>query len=143
MVGVGVAWEPGSKHPLWSKYWQRSAISDSRSGSEWWEEVPLALKKSSSSTAKSANWSRLLVYALAIPGVKLGPSLKESLGQGNSVLRPAFFRQWRSLARHPALSFGMFTLKAVELAAVVQVAVEQSVLRRSPSRAAQVYRSAP
>jgi len=62
------------------------------------------------------------------------------LAQGNSIFRPAFFRQWRTLARHPALTVGFLTLKSVELAAIAQVAVEQRVVGRSPRRAAQVYR---
>lgn len=62
------------------------------------------------------------------------------LSQGNSVLRPAFLRQWRTLARHPLLTVGIFSLKSVELAAVMQVAIEWSVFGRSPNRARQVYR---
>jgi glycosyltransferase involved in cell wall biosynthesis len=42
--------------------------------------------------------------------------------QGNPILRTAYVRHWRALARHPVLTAGMFTLKCVELAAVVDVA---------------------
>lgn len=64
-------------------------------------------------------------------------------GQGNSLLRPAFIRNWRQLGRHPILAGGMLSLKAVEVAAVLQVAAEQSLLGRSgrsAERGRQVYR---
>jgi hypothetical protein len=61
------------------------------------------------------------------------------LGQANPVLRPAFFRHWRELGRHPVLTAGIFVLKSAELGAVLQVAVEQKVLRRTRSRVGQVY----
>jgi glycosyltransferase involved in cell wall biosynthesis len=62
--------------------------------------------------------------------------------QGNSLLRPAFVRNWRRLGRHPVLTGGMLSLKAVEVAAVLQVAAEQSLGRagRSAERSKQVYR---
>jgi glycosyltransferase involved in cell wall biosynthesis len=41
-----------------------------------------------------------------------------SLPQGNLLFRPAFFRNWRKLARHPLLTTGTFFLKGCELAAV-------------------------
>ncbi|HVS05269.1 MAG TPA: glycosyltransferase family A protein [Candidatus Dormibacteraeota bacterium] len=52
-----------------------------------------------------------------------------SLSQGNLLFRPAFFRNWRKLARHPLLTTGMFFLKGSELAAVAA----GMLLRRSPS----------
>jgi glycosyltransferase involved in cell wall biosynthesis len=55
--------------------------------------------------------------------------------QGSSVLRPAFFRQWRTLVRHPLLTAGMLSLKSVEMVAVLQVAVEQSLDAHLPRRA--------
>jgi glycosyltransferase involved in cell wall biosynthesis len=64
-------------------------------------------------------------------------------GQGNPLLRPAFLRNWRELGRHPILAGGMLSLKAVEVAAVLQVAAEQSLLGRSgrsTERGRQVYR---
>ena len=62
--------------------------------------------------------------------------------QGNSLLRPAFLRNWRSLGRHPILTGGMLSLKAVEVAAVLQVAAEEGLGRRgrSSERQNQVYR---
>lgn len=64
---------------------------------------------------------------------------RDALAQGNAVLRPAFLRHWRDLLRHPILTSGMFTLKIVELLAVVQVAAEQGIFGRAPDRARQVY----
>jgi hypothetical protein len=61
------------------------------------------------------------------------------LGQANPVLRPAFFRHWRELGRHPVLTAGIFVLKSAELGAVLQVAVEQKLLGRTRNRAGQVY----
>ncbi len=52
-----------------------------------------------------------------------------SLSQGNLLFRPAFFRNWRKLARHPLLTTGMFFLKGSELAAVAA----GMLLRRPPS----------
>jgi glycosyltransferase involved in cell wall biosynthesis len=64
-----------------------------------------------------------------------------SQSQTNVVFRPAFFRHWRGLASHPALTGGMFLLKTTELAAVAQVAVEQWVLGGSRTRFTEVYGS--
>jgi glycosyltransferase involved in cell wall biosynthesis len=66
---------------------------------------------------------------------------REALAQGNSIFRPAFFRHWRDLVRHPLLAAGMFVLKAVEFTAFAQVAAEQWVLGRAPDRFRQVYRT--
>jgi arabinofuranan 3-O-arabinosyltransferase len=70
----------------------------------------------------------------------LRKSGRGALRQGNAVLRPAFIRHWRVLVQHPVLTAGMLSLKTVELAAVVQVAVERSAKGRSRGRARQVYR---
>ena len=41
-----------------------------------------------------------------------------SVGQGNLILRPAFVRGWRRMARHPVLAAGVISLKSLETAAV-------------------------
>jgi glycosyltransferase involved in cell wall biosynthesis len=43
---------------------------------------------------------------------------RPTLGQASLVLRPAFVRHWRRLARHPVLTAGFLTLKGMEAAAV-------------------------
>ena len=53
----------------------------------------------------------------------------DALAQGNPIIRAAYVRNWRRLARHPVLTAGMITLKAVEAAAVVEVAVEAKLNR--------------
>ena len=53
-----------------------------------------------------------------------------ALAQGMPLLRTAYIRNWRRLVRHPALSAGMFVLKFIELAAVLQVAVTQTIRGR-------------
>ena len=45
--------------------------------------------------------------------------------QGNPVIRPAYVRNWRTLAQHPLLTAGMVGLKCVELTAVVDVAARE------------------
>jgi glycosyltransferase involved in cell wall biosynthesis len=39
---------------------------------------------------------------------------RSALGQANLVFRPAFFRNWRRLLRHPVLTFGFLSVKALE-----------------------------
>jgi glycosyltransferase involved in cell wall biosynthesis len=62
-----------------------------------------------------------------------------AVAQGNPILRAAFIRNWRTLGRHPLLTAGMFTLKAVELAAVVDVAVDTKLRGRTRDRSNEVY----
>ncbi len=64
-----------------------------------------------------------------------------ALDRANPVLRSAFLRHWRTLIRHPVMTPGMFVLKAVDLGAVLQVAAEQYVLRRSADRFGEVYQN--
>jgi glycosyltransferase involved in cell wall biosynthesis len=54
-----------------------------------------------------------------------------ALVQANPVTRLSFLRHWRMLVRHPLLTAGMITLKTFELAAVIEVAVDQMV-RKAP-----------
>ena len=62
-----------------------------------------------------------------------------AVAQGNPLLRAAYVRNWRTLGRHPLLTAGMFTLKAVELAAVVDVAVDTKLRGRTRDRSNEVY----
>jgi glycosyltransferase involved in cell wall biosynthesis len=62
-----------------------------------------------------------------------------AIAQGNPIFRAAYARNWRTLARHPLLTAGMFTLKAVELAAVLDVAVDSRLRGRVRDRSSEVY----
>jgi len=62
-----------------------------------------------------------------------------AIAQGNPIFRAAYVRNWRTLGRHPLLTAGMFTLKAVELAAVLDVAVDTRVRGRVRDRSNEVY----
>ena len=62
-----------------------------------------------------------------------------AVAQGNPLLRAAYIRNWRTLGRHPLLTAGMLTLKAVELAAVVDVAVDTKLHGRTRDRSNEVY----
>ena len=42
---------------------------------------------------------------------------RPSLTQANLIFRPAYFRNWRRLARHPVLTLGFFSLKSLEASA--------------------------
>jgi glycosyltransferase involved in cell wall biosynthesis len=55
------------------------------------------------------------------------------LAQGNPIIRAAYLRHWRRLARHPLLTTGMVSLKVIETTAVLQVAVGEK-LRAGPAR---------
>jgi glycosyltransferase involved in cell wall biosynthesis len=44
---------------------------------------------------------------------------RSTIGQANLIFRPAFFRNWRRLLRHPILTAGFLSLKSLETAAVV------------------------
>ena len=61
------------------------------------------------------------------------------MAQGNPIFRAAYVRNWRTLGRHPLLTAGMFTLKAVELAAVLDVAVDTRLRGRVRDRSSEVY----
>lgn len=62
-----------------------------------------------------------------------------AIAQGNPIFRAAYVRNWRTLGRHPLLTAGMFTLKAVELAAVLDVAVDTRLRGRVRDRSNEVY----
>lgn len=62
-----------------------------------------------------------------------------AMAQGNPIFRAAYVRNWRTLGRHPLLTAGMFTLKAVELAAVLEVAVDTKLRGRVRDRSSEVY----
>lgn len=62
-----------------------------------------------------------------------------AMAQGNPIFRAAYVRHWRHLGRHPLLTAGMFTLKAVELAAVLDVAVDTKLRGRVRDRSNEVY----
>jgi len=62
-----------------------------------------------------------------------------AMAQGNPIFRAAYIRNWRTLGRHPLLTAGMFTLKAVELAAVLDVAVDTKLRGRVRDRSSEVY----
>jgi glycosyltransferase involved in cell wall biosynthesis len=62
-----------------------------------------------------------------------------AIAQGNPIFRAAYIRNWRTLGRHPLLTAGMFTLKAVELAAVLDVAVDTRLRGRVRDRSNEVY----
>jgi glycosyltransferase involved in cell wall biosynthesis len=49
----------------------------------------------------------------------------------NLVVRPAFIRNWRRLARHPILSLGIVALKALETGAAIVGILESWLRRRS------------
>jgi glycosyltransferase involved in cell wall biosynthesis len=51
--------------------------------------------------------------------------------RANPLLRGAYVRNWRRLAEHPLLTAGMISLKFIELIAVLQGALEQSLPKRS------------
>ena len=65
-----------------------------------------------------------------------------ALAQANPILRAAYLRHWRRLARHPLLTAGMFTIKVVELTAVVHGAAEGAVRGVDPRRR-NVYEATP
>ncbi len=44
---------------------------------------------------------------------------RSTLGQANLIFRPAYFRNWRRLLRHPVLTLGFLSLKSMEAAAGV------------------------
>jgi glycosyltransferase involved in cell wall biosynthesis len=50
---------------------------------------------------------------------------REVIMQGNPIIRPAYVRNWRTLARHPVLTAGMVGLKFVEFTAVLDVAARE------------------
>jgi glycosyltransferase involved in cell wall biosynthesis len=58
---------------------------------------------------------------------------RKALGQANLILRPAFLRNWRRLLRHPVLTVGFVSLKAMETAAGF-VGVVETFTRTSGSR---------
>jgi glycosyltransferase involved in cell wall biosynthesis len=62
-----------------------------------------------------------------------------AIAQGNPIFRAAYVRNWRILGRHPLLTAGMFTLKAVELAAVLDVAIDTRLRGRVRDRSTEVY----
>ena len=62
-----------------------------------------------------------------------------AMAQGNPIFRAAYVRNWRTLGRHPLLTAGMFTLKAVELAAVIDVAVDTRLRGHVRDRSSEVY----
>ena len=62
-----------------------------------------------------------------------------AMAQGNPIFRAAYVRNWRTLGRHPLLTAGMFTLKAVELAAVLEVAVDTKLRGGVRDRSNEVY----
>ncbi len=62
-----------------------------------------------------------------------------AVAHGNPILRAAYVRNWRTLGRHPLLTAGMFTLKAIELAAVLEVAVDTKLRGRTRDRSNEVY----
>lgn len=69
---------------------------------------------------------------------------RDALSQGNPIFRAAYVRNWRRLLGHPLLTAGMVTLKAVEAAAVVQVAVGQRQGRPGrPGAERDIYQAAP
>jgi glycosyltransferase involved in cell wall biosynthesis len=55
------------------------------------------------------------------------------------IFRAAYVRNWRTLARHPLLTAGMFTLKAVELAAILDVAADTKFRGGVRDRSHEVY----
>ena len=55
----------------------------------------------------------------------------KGLRQANLVFRPAFFRNWRRLVRHPILSSGVVLLKILEMTAAGVGVVEALVVARS------------
>jgi glycosyltransferase involved in cell wall biosynthesis len=62
-----------------------------------------------------------------------------AMAQGNPIFRAAYVRNWRTLARHPLLTAGMFTLKAVELAAILDVAADTKFRGVVRDRSNEVY----
>jgi hypothetical protein len=68
---------------------------------------------------------------------------RDAISQGNPIIRAAYVRNWRRLAAHPLLTVGMITLKAVEAAAVLQVAVDQRPGRRDQATAQRDIYQAP
>jgi glycosyltransferase involved in cell wall biosynthesis len=62
-----------------------------------------------------------------------------AMAQGNPIFRAAYVRNWRTLGSHPLLTVGMFTLKAVELAAVLDVVVDTRLRGRVRDRSNEVY----
>jgi glycosyltransferase involved in cell wall biosynthesis len=62
-----------------------------------------------------------------------------AMAQGNPIFRAAYVRNWRTLGRHPLLTTGMFTLKAVELAALLDVAIDTRLRGRIRDRSTEVY----
>jgi glycosyltransferase involved in cell wall biosynthesis len=62
-----------------------------------------------------------------------------AMAQGNPIFRAAYVRNWRTLGRHPLLTAGMFTLKAVELAALLEVAVDTRLHGHVRDRSSEVY----
>lgn len=64
---------------------------------------------------------------------------RSATARGNPIFRAAYVRNWRTLGRHPLLTAGIFTLKAVELAAVLDVAVDTRLRGRVRDRSDEVY----
>jgi len=64
---------------------------------------------------------------------------RDAVAQGNPLLRMAYVRNWRMLGRHPLLTAGFASLKLVELAAVLGVAVEQRFSGDPAERSGQLY----
>jgi glycosyltransferase involved in cell wall biosynthesis len=64
---------------------------------------------------------------------------RSATARGNPIFRAAYIRSWRTLGRHPLLTAGIFTLKAVELAAVLDVAVDTRLRGRVRDRSDEVY----
>jgi hypothetical protein len=64
---------------------------------------------------------------------------RSAAARGNPIFREAYVRNWRTLGRHPLLTAGIFTLKAVELAAVLDVAVDTRLRGRVRDRSHEVY----
>ena len=60
---------------------------------------------------------------------------KQAFIQGNLILRPAYFRNWRKVVSHPILTMGMFVIKALGwLAALLGFLVERSSQLKSMTR---------
>lgn len=64
---------------------------------------------------------------------------RAAVARGNPIFRAAYVRNWRTLGSHPLLTAGMFTLKAVELAAVLDAAVEMRLRGHVRDRTNEVY----
>jgi glycosyltransferase involved in cell wall biosynthesis len=64
---------------------------------------------------------------------------RDVAAQGNPIIRAAYLRNWRMLARHPVLTAGMVTLKCVELVAVVDVAARDRLGVRAHNHQIDLY----